>query len=166
MATIPDEFLDFFKNEVGIHVWQDYDKGRVQTCTFMVGVVTDQKASVDLSGVTTTYTRASGNGGQNRNKVETCVVMVDEKTGLRVRYAGQRTRSQNEKIAKKLLMEKLSKQACDTQSFVTNQNRLEQLNPEKGRRRTYKLKDGIIIDHKTGKKSPVGVLFKAKFNEL
>ena len=165
-AIIDPKFEEFFRNEVGIHVWQDYDRGKVQTCTFTVSVVEEVKQQIDLDNVDKKYTRGSGNGGQNRNKVETCVVLTDKTTGLSVRYQGQRFRGQNEKQAYKLLEEKLEKVAKENSSLDENNQRLQQIKTDKGRKRTYKIKDGIVIDHITGKRMSVKDLFKGNLYML
>lgn len=163
---MPKEYEEFFKNEVGIHVWQDYDRGKIQTCTFTISVIEEINHKSKLDNIDKRYTRGSGNGGQNRNKVETCVVLEDKNTGISVRYQGQRFRGQNEKIAYKLLKDKLNKVSVEQNNTETNQQRLKQISTDNGRRRTYKLKDGIVIDHKSGKRMSVKDLFKGNFNKL
>lgn len=163
---ISKEHEEFFLNEVGVHVWQDYDNGKIQTCTFTISVVSEVEAKINLDNVDKKYTRGSGNGGQNRNKVETCVVLSDKETGISVRYQGQRFRGQNEKMAYKLLEEKLKKVSSSSASNQENNQRTEQIDVDKGRRRTYKLKDGIVIDHHTNKKMSTKDLFKGNFDKL
>lgn len=166
MAEIPPSHVDFFKSECGVHVWQDYDRGRVQTCTFTISVLEEHKSTFDLSKVNKKYTRGSGNGGQNRNKVETCVVLTDPDSGVSVRYQGQRKRGQNEKIAYQIMSERLGQISQKDSSLVQNTKRLEQINRDNGRKRTYKIKDGIVIDHVTNKRIPVSLFYKGRFDLL
>lgn len=129
-------------------------------------MVEEVKSDVDLNNIDKKYTRGSGNGGQNKNKVETCVVLTDKNTGLSVRYQGQRFRGQNEKQAYKLLEDKLQKVSKQNSSLSENSQRTEQISTDKGRRRTYKIKDGIVIDHITGKRMSVKELYKGNLHLL
>ena len=54
-------------------------------------------------------TRGSGNGGQARNKLETCVIVKDKKSGISVRCQTERSQLQNKVLAIELLKAKLNK---------------------------------------------------------
>ena len=131
-----------------------------------MSVVNKLHDQINLDNIEKKYTRASGNGGQNRNKRETCVVLVDKSTGVKVRYAGQRTQKQNEKIAYSLIKGKLQTVVDKNLSKQTNIQRLEQLDRNNGRRRTYKVKDGIVIDHVSNKKVPINYLYSSRFDKF
>jgi protein subunit release factor B len=54
-----------------------------------------------------TFVHAGGKGGQNVNKVATCVVLVHRPSGTAVKCQRERTQGQNRLIARALLAEKI-----------------------------------------------------------
>jgi len=163
-----------FQNEIGNHRWQRVPptekRGRVQTSSITVSVLDKsdfekRSVNVNIKDVDTKYTRGSGNGGQKRNKTETVVVLTHRPSGIVVRSETQRTQHQNEQIAWELLTEKLqSIQDCSSMSSLRNKR---QVHTERSdRRRTYRLQDGIVIDHITNKRADSKQILKGRIELL
>jgi len=127
-------------------------QGRVQTSTVTVAVLrepTETEVVLNPNDIDRKTTRGSGPGGQNRNKVESCVVLTYLPTGLMVRCETERSQSQNEERAMSLLRARIIEQRASAASQAHNEARRSQLGSgmRGDKRRTIRFQDGIVTDH-------------------
>jgi peptide chain release factor 1 len=149
-----------FQNESGGHRWQrippSEKRGRVHTSTVTVAVLPDdgqQCLVIDERDLAWKTTKGSGPGGQNRNKRENCVVLTHKPTGITVRV-DSKSQVQNRERALAELTERLQSRHSQSQRKKRNSSRQSQVGS--GMRgdkvRTIRVRDGIVTDHRTGRK--------------
>ncbi len=100
-------------------------------------------------------TRGSGPGGQHRNKTDSCVMMTHLPTGIEVRIDSERSQHANRREARAILESRVQAlqqnsvrqaQAADRRAQVGSGMRGD-------KRRTYRLQDGQVTDHRSGRKA-------------
>lgn len=175
LFTIQGEKVkQFYNQETGSHIWQRTPpterNGRVHTSVVTVAVMDPQDKSnykINPDDVETIYTRGTGNGGQAKNKISSCVVLHHIPSGIRVRIDG-RSQHQNEKLAYNELQIRLNELQWDKQHTTSSKERKNQIgNGKRGdKRRTYRVKDGLVIDHISNKRTSLKNVQKGKIELL
>lgn len=122
---------------------------------------------MDKRDVRVIFTRGTGNGGQHKNKVETCVELRHLPTGISVRIDG-RSRKHNEEEAWSELQKRLDdlsvrdnnrKQTDIKRGQIGISNRANKI-------RTYNEKMGLVINHLNDKTISFRDLYKGNIDKL
>jgi protein subunit release factor B len=88
-----------------------------------------------------TFVRSSGKGGQNVNKVSTCVVLLHRPTGTLVKCQRERSQALNRFRARQLLADKIERAVLGARSAEAQQ--IAKLRRQK-RRRSRRAKEKIL----------------------
>ena len=99
-----------------------------------------------------TFVRSGGHGGQNVNKVSTCVMLRHRPSGVQVKCQATRHQGQNRVLARELLLEKLA--ARKQARLDAERDAVEKLRRQK-RGRSRGAKQRMLADksHHAAKKS-------------
>ena len=90
-----------------------------------------------------TFVRSGGHGGQNINKVATCVRLKHLPTGVEVKCQQERYQSLNRFIARKTLADKIEKILLDKKSEM--EQRIAKIRRQK-RKRSKRAKEKMLAD--------------------
>lgn len=160
--------------EAGGHRWQRIPpterKGRIHTSTITVAVFEERPESEWVlldKDIQTWTTKDTGPGGQHRNKTESCVVMRHIPTGLEAK-ASAKSQMQNRKTARQMLEARVSahyekadrqRQSSDRKAQVGSGMRGDKI-------RTYRERDNLATDHRTGKKAQLSSVRSGSVDRL
>ncbi len=149
-----------FENESGGHRWQHVPKndknGRVQTSTITVAVLpVPSKVDVHLDPKDLVFKtcRGSGTGGQHRNVTDSAVQLTHKPSGIQVRVESGRSQHLNKENAIELIRARIYAIKATKASGELRSSRKKQIGSgmRGDKRRTIRVRDGIVRDHVTGK---------------
>lgn len=133
-------------------------RGRVHTSTVTVAVLrepTPTELRLDERDLDWTTCRGSGAGGQHRNVTDSAAIVRHLPTGLIVRCESERSQRQNKATALAWLRARLLASAEEAAAAARARERrgLVGTGMRGDKIRTYRWQDGVVTDHRSGRKA-------------
>jgi len=109
-----------------------------------------QQLHVSESDIEEQFVRSSGPGGQNVNKVATCVVLIHRPTGVIVKCQESRSQGLNRFLARRILLNKIEQRQ---KGFVqAERDRIEKIRRQKRKRSKHAKEKMLECKHKHSEK--------------
>jgi len=163
-----------FENEIGNHRWQRIPpterKGRVHTSSITVALMEEndyKEVEIHPSEYRLETTRGTGPGGQHRNTTDSTVIVTHEATGIKVVRNG-RCQHKNKEEALVELKKRVNDFYRSGHDNEASEQRKDQIGKgDRGdKRRTYRVKDGVLIDHIKEKTANIKDIYRGKIQLL
>ncbi len=104
-----------------------------------------RRLGITENDISESFIRSSGRGGQNVNKVSTCVYLRHIPTGIDVKCSLERSQVLNRFLARRILADKIEKMMLGKAS--KEEQRIEKLRRQK-RRRSKRAKEKMLANKK------------------
>lgn len=166
---------ELFANEAGGHRWQRVPpterRGRRHTSTVTVAVLPVKSVTgnrIPDTEIEWKATIGSGPGGQHRNKTASAIDMKHLPSGIAVHVENGRSQTQNRDLARQILEARVAKAAEFLEKSKENDHRRRQVGSgERGDKiRTVRTQDGVVTDHRTGKKMRLNQYLRGEIESL
>jgi protein subunit release factor B len=116
-----------------------------------------EKLGIRESDIVEKFIRSGGHGGQNVNKVATCVYLKHLPSGIEVKCQQERSQALNRFLARRILADKIETVILGKQS--EEEQRIAKIRRQK-RKRSKRAKDKMLADKRHVSEKKKGRLFK------
>lgn len=167
---------EFFSTESGCHRWQHVPENqrtdRIQTSTITVAVIeTATKGAREVKDSELEWDkpfRAGGKGGQHQNKVASACRVRHKKSGIVVECRTERSLHANQRSALELVKARvLERERLAAEAMVTGARRQQIGSGDRAdKMRTYRERDDIVIDDRSGRKTSLTALRKGDWSAI